>query len=208
MTPAEQLSGGIAALGLTLPAGAQAKLLDFLALLRKWNRVYNLTAIDDEPGIVTQHLLDSLSVLPHLPAADSLVDVGSGAGLPGLPLALARPAMAVTLVEAVQKKCAFQQQAKIELGLANLSIHCGRVEELAAGQGHAAVISRAFAELAEFVRVAGHLAAPGGRLYAMKGLLPEQEIAALPAPWRVAERRPLLVPGLAAQRHLIVLERQ
>ena len=207
MTPDEQLGAGIAALGLTLPEGAAAKLLAYLALLQKWNRVYNLTAIDDLAAMVVQHLLDSLAVLPHLPPVANLADVGSGAGLPGIPLAVARPEMAVTLVEAVHKKSAFQQQAKIELGLSNVSIYFGRVEDMAGTGSFEAVTSRAFAELAEFIRVAGHLAAPAGRLYAMKGAFPATEIAALPAGWRVVDSRALQVPGLGAERHLIVLER-
>jgi 16S rRNA (guanine527-N7)-methyltransferase len=206
MTPPAQLAAGIAALGLSLPEDAQAKLLAYLDLLQKWGRVYNLTAIVDKTEMVRQHLLDSLSVLPYLPDATSLADVGSGAGLPGIPLAIARPAMALTLIDAVQKKSAFQQQAKIELGLANVTVHCGRAETLSDGT-YAIVISRAFASLSDFVRVAAHLCAPVGRLYAMKGQLPADEIAALPADWRVAERHALVVPGLAAQRHLIVLER-
>ncbi len=207
MTPAERLGAGIAALGLALPDGGEAILLRFMELLRKWNRVYNLTAIDSEAAMVVQHLLDSLSVLPYLSEVPALVDLGSGAGLPGIPIAVARPATVVTLVEAVQKKCAFQQQAKIELGLANIRVNYGRVEDMAAGGGYPAVISRAFADLAEYARLAGRLLAPGGRLYAMKGGLPAKEIAALPPPWRVVEQRPLGVPGLAAQRHLIVMER-
>ncbi len=207
MTPAERLGAGVAALGLTLPEGAADKLLRYLALLRKWNRVYNLTAIDDPDAMVVQHLLDSLAVLPHLPALATLADVGSGAGLPGIPLAIARPALVVTLVEAVQKKSAFQQQAKIDLGLDKVRIHCGRIEDMVLEEPFAGVVSRAFAELGEFVRVAGRLVAPEGRLYAMKGAFPKTEIAALPAGWRVVESQALEVPGLGAERHLIVLER-
>jgi 16S rRNA (guanine527-N7)-methyltransferase len=210
MDMAGRLSAGIAELGLELPDQAESKLLDYIALLRKWNRVYNLTAIRDEHEMVVQHLLDSLAVLEHLPAATVIVDVGTGAGLPGIPLAIARPETTVTLVEAVQKKSAFQQQAKIHLALANVSIFCGRVETMPVTDDHQhkVVISRAFAELAEFIRTAGHLVTPGGRLYAMKGLFPAAEIAALPAEWQVVATYPLLVPGLAAQRHLIVLEKQ
>jgi 16S rRNA (guanine527-N7)-methyltransferase len=207
VTPAARLADGIAELGLDLPADAAPKLLDYLALLSKWNRVYNLTAVRDESEMVVQHLLDSLTVLEHLPAATALVDVGSGAGLPGIPLAIARPRLAVTLVEAVQKKSAFQQQAKIELGLANVAIFCGRVEAMAATAEPIAVVSRAFAELAGFVAAAGHLVGTGGRLFAMKGVEPVAELAALPEGWRVAETIAMAVPGLAARRHLIVLEK-
>jgi len=207
MTPADQLSSGAAALGVALPEAAVAKLLAYLGLLVKWNRTYNLTAIRDERDMVTQHLLDSLAVLPHLGAMARLADVGSGAGLPGLPLAIVNPALAVGSIEANQKKAAFQQQAKIELGLANLSIHCRRVETLRPGVPFDGAISRAFSSLAEFVTQAGHLVRGGGRLLAMKGAYPDEEIAAVPADWRVAAAHRLTVPGLAAQRHLIVLER-
>jgi 16S rRNA (guanine527-N7)-methyltransferase len=203
----QQLSAGIAELGLVLPDQAEAKLLAYLALLAKWNRVYNLTAIRQEREMVVQHLLDSLVVLKHLPDVPAIVDVGSGAGLPGIPLAIARPELKVTLVETVQKKSTFQQQAKIQLDLANISIFCGRVESLVRGEGSLAVISRAFADLAEFISTSGHLIAPGGRLYAMKGMLPTAEIATLPAGWKLAAAAKLLVPGLSAQRHLIVLEK-
>lgn len=206
MTPAETLSAGIAALGLALPENAAERLRGYLALLAKWNRTYNLTAVRDEGEMVTHHLLDSLVVLPHLGDAATLVDVGSGAGLPGLALAIASPALEVASVEASQKKAAFQQQAKIELGLSNVSIHCGRVEAMEAVPFDAA-ISRAFADLALFVRLAGRLVREGGRLYAMKGQLPAGEIASLPAGWRLAAAHALTVPGLAAARHLIVLER-
>lgn len=207
MTPAEQLAAGIAALGLALPHETEEKLLAYLALLSKWNRTYNLTAVRDEAGMVTHHLLDSLAVLPHLGATATLADVGSGAGLPGLPLAMARPTLKLTSIEANHKKSAFQQQAKIELGLANVSIHCGRVEVLRPPTLFDAVISRAFSDLADFVRLAGRLVRAGGRLLAMKGVYPQEEIAALSAEWRLAEASVLAVPGLDAQRHLIILER-
>ena len=198
-----RLHDGIAALGLGLPASAEAQLEAYLALLAKWNRTYNLSAIRDPAQMVTHHLLDSLALLPHLPPElETLVDVGSGAGLPGLPLAIARPGTAVVSVEASQKKASFQQQAKIELGLTNLRVHCGRVEALQLQAG--AIVSRAFASLADFVAAAGHL---GDRLLAMKGLYPQAEIAALPATWRVETVLPLAVPGLDAERHLIILGR-
>ena len=203
---AQQLSAGIAALGLALPEKAEEKLLAYLALLAKWNRTYNLTAIRDEAAMVSHHLLDSLAVLPHLGSTATLADVGSGAGLPGLPLAVARPALRLASVEANQKKAAFQQQAKIELGLDNVSVHCSRIEDLKTTPFDA-VISRAFSDLAEFVRLAGRLVREGGRLLAMKGVYPQEEIAALPPQWQLAAAHILVVPGLDAQRHLIVLER-
>lgn len=208
MTSAQRLSAGIAALGLTLPTGAEARLLAYLALLLKWNRTYNLTAVRDEASMVTHHLLDSLAVLPHLEGVATLVDVGSGAGLPGLPLAIARPEIRLASIEANQKKAAFQQQVKIELGLDNVRIHADRVEALPDEAGFDAVTSRAFSSLADFVRLAGPLVAEGGRLLAMKGLYPTEELAVLPAGWRLVAAPLLVVPGLEAQRHLIILERE
>jgi len=203
------LVAGIDALGLALPEGAADKLSAYLALLAKWNKVYNLTAIRDPNEMVTQHLLDSLAVLPVLSKSVpggrrfSLADVGSGAGLPGLVLAIARPDWAVTSVETVEKKAAFQRQAAIELGLTNVRIHCGRVEDFK--ENFESVISRAFASLADFVTLAGHLA---DRLWAMKGAYPADELAALPAGWRVIANHPLNVPGLNAERCLLQLERE
>lgn len=204
------LAEGLAALGLVLPAGAAEKLAAYLGLLAKWNRTYNLTAIRDPDEMVTHHLLDSLAVLPILeksaPAARrdfSLADIGSGAGLPGLVLAIARPDWRIASIEAVEKKAAFQRQAKIELGLANVSIHCGRVEKSTGTFD--AVISRAFASLGDFVRLAGHLS---GRLWAMKGAYPADEVKVMPAGWRLLAHHELKVPGLQAERCLLQLERE
>jgi len=208
MKPADQLDAGLAELVLSLPSAAPARMIRYLELLQKWNQVYNLTAIRDLPSMVSQHLLDSLSVLPHLPVAGSLADIGSGAGLPGIPLALARPQLEVTLVETVSKKASFLQQAKTELELTNVSIHCGRVEAWATTQVFNALISRAFSDLATFLRLAGHLLGVGGRLFAMKGALTQHELDEVPPGWALLGTPQLHVPGLAAQRHLIILERQ
>ena len=203
-----KLGEGIIALGLKLPVGAEDKLAAYLALLAKWNKVYNLTSIRDPGEMVTHHMLDSLAVLPVLQQSAlagrhaSLADVGSGAGLPGLVLAIACPDWEVTSVEAVEKKAAFQRQAKIELGLANVSIHCGRVEDLEGN--YDAVISRAFASLADYIGYAGQLS---DCLWAMKGAYPADEIAALPDGWRIAEHHGLRVPGLLAERCLLKLEK-
>lgn len=201
------LEDGIAALGLALPAGAVERLAAYLALLSKWNRVYNLTAIRTLEEMVTHHLLDSLAVLPVLQKAlpaglegCTLADIGSGAGLPGIVLAVACPDWRITSVEVVEKKAAFQRQAKIELGLTNFTVHAGRVETLA--HRFDAVISRAFSSLADFVALAGHLA---DDLWAMKGVYPEDEVLALPAGWTVLESHVLAVPGLDARRHLLRL---
>jgi 16S rRNA (guanine527-N7)-methyltransferase len=207
MTSEEQLTRGLAALGLDLPVAAQEKLLTFAALLGKWNKVYNLTALRDETQVISHHLLDSLAVLPHLGNAKRLADIGSGGGLPGIPLAIARPDLHVALVESNQKKSAFQQQAKIELGLANVSVHCERVEAWQPEEKCDVVISRAFSDLAEFVRLSGHLLAEGGTLLAMKGVHPYEEIAQLPAGWRIAGVTPLQVPGVEGARHLVRVER-
>lgn len=216
---AEALREGLAAMGLTLPAEVQNRLLDYVALLKKWNATYNLTAIRDEHQMVIQHLLDSLSVLPAVkelsgavspggtaPAGQRWADIGSGAGLPGIPLAIVRPDLEISLIEAVEKKSAFQRQAKIELGIGNITVVNRRVEDVPAG-AFDAVISRAFADLADFVGLAGHLLTPGGRLFAMKGQLPDTEISRLPSGWALVECAALNVPGLDAQRHLLVIER-
>lgn len=210
MTLAVELRGALAAMGIDLPEARQAKLLDFIGLLKKWNRTYNLTAIRDEKEMLTHHLLDSLSLLPALGesalAGRRWADVGSGAGLPGIPLALACPELKLTSIETVEKKAAFQRQAKIELGLDNLAVENRRVEDMPAG-GFDAVVSRAFAALSDFVHLAGHLLAPSGRLYAMKGVMPDEEIKHLPDGWSLHEALPLRVPGLDAQRHLLVIEK-
>lgn len=210
MSLSDQLQAGLAALGLDPSSAMQARLLAYVALLKKWNATYNLTAIRQERDMVTQHLLDSLSILPAVEKSALVgrrwADVGSGAGLPGIPLAIAHPDLEMTLIDTVEKKSAFQRQAKIELGLTNVTVVSARVENIRGG-GFDAVVSRAFADIAEFVRLAGHLAEPGGRLYAMKGVMPDVELSSLPPKWAVAARTPLSVPGLDAQRHLIVLER-
>ena len=205
-----RLAEGLIELGLDLGATKQQALLDYLSLLCRWNRTYNLTSVRAELAMVSAHLLDSLSLLPYLLSLSSLADLGSGAGLPGIPLALAKPEMAVKLIESTQKKAGFLTQAKIDLDLRNVSVHCDRAEALASSEGWQpveAVVSRAFADLASFVRIGGALLAPTGRLLAMKGQHPTEEIAALPPNWRVCDCVALKVPGLAAQRHLIIIER-
>ncbi|MBA4741251.1 MAG: 16S rRNA (guanine(527)-N(7))-methyltransferase RsmG [Azoarcus sp.] len=207
MSEAALLDRGLAELGLDLPSDARARLLAFAALLGKWNRVYNLTAIRSPEQAVTHHLLDSLAVLPHLGSIARLADIGSGGGLPGIPLAIARPELVITSIETVGKKASFQQQAKIELGLTNFAPLHARVEDVQPEAPFDAVISRAFSEIADFVRLTRHLLAPGGRFLAMKGVYPRDELAALPDGVRVVEAQPVDVPGLDAERHLIILER-
>lgn len=196
------LCQGLAAMGTALPEGGEGRLEAFIDLLTKWNRTFNLTAIRQREAMVSHHLLDSLAVLPHLAGVESLADVGSGAGIPAIPLAIARPALRVASIEANQKKASFQRQVKIELALANLEVLAERAEEV--NRRFSVVISRAFASLADFVRHAGHLS---DRLLAMKGVFPETEIARLPPGWRLATAERLAVPGLDAERHLIILEK-
>ena len=203
MTPQAALERGLDELGLALGIGARDSLHEYLVLLAKWNRTYNLTAIRDPLKMVTHHLLDSLTVLPQLPAG-ALADVGSGAGLPGIPIAIAEPERAVSLADANQKKCAFLRQAVMQLGLANAHVHHGRADNWRPQARFAVVISRGFAELAEFFAACRHLVAPGGVLAAMKGVYPLDEMAQLPADCRDCEVRALRVPLLNAQRHLVL----
>jgi 16S rRNA (guanine527-N7)-methyltransferase len=205
MTVEQRLKAGVAALGLDLPEGAEAKLLAYLALLDKWNRVYNLTAVRDTERMVSHHLLDSLAAVPFF-QGQSVLDVGSGGGLPGIPLAIARPESQVTLIDSIAKKTAFLLQAKAELGLANLNVVTGRVEDYRPAAGFDVVTSRAFSDLKEFVTLTRHLLEPSGRWLAMKGLMPHEEIASLPGWARVSAHHTLAVPALGAARHLIVLE--
>ena len=205
MSIEQQLQAGIAALGLGLPEGAEAKLLAYLALLDKWNRVYNLTAVREAERMVSHHLLDSLAAVPYFHAG-TVLDVGSGGGLPGIPLAITRPDLQVTLIDSIAKKTAFLLQAKAELGLASLSVITGRVEGYRPETGFDAITSRAFADLKEFVTLTRHLLKPTGRWLAMKGLMPHEEIASLPDWVKVSANHVLAVPGLDAARHLIVLE--
>ena len=207
MTLACGLSSGLAALGLPLPEGAADRLSAYLALLQKWNRVYNLTAIRDEADMVTHHLLDSLAVVPYVAPLSTLADVGSGAGLPGLVMAMALPHLQVISIEAVQKKAAFQQQVKIELGLDNVTVVAGRVESFSSVRPVDAVISRAFADLADFVSLTAHLASAKTRILAMKGVYPADEIARIPAGFAFERSIELTVPGLDAERHLIIVKR-
>jgi len=201
----QQLKAGIAALGLALPEGAEAKLLAYLALLDKWNRVYNLTAVRDAERMVSHHLLDSLAAVPFF-QGESVLDVGSGGGLPGIPLAIARPQVRVTLIDSIAKKTAFLLQAKAELGLGNLTVVTGRVEDYRPAEGFDVITSRAFSDLKEFVALTRHLLKPGGCWLAMKGLYPNEEITQLPPGVKVSADHALVVPGLDATRHLIVLE--
>jgi len=205
MDAQQQLQSGIAAMGLAVAPERQSLLLEYLALLEKWNAAFNLTALRDRSKMVSHHLLDSLTLLPYLDGAATLIDVGSGGGMPGIPAAVCRPDLAVTLCDANTKKTAFLQQAAIELGLDNVSVAAGRVEKLAGKQADI-VSSRAFAELADFVSLPRSLPAAGGRWAAMKGVYPHAEITRLPQWARVVSVDKLTVPGLDAERHMVLLQ--
>ncbi|MGY1489140.1 16S rRNA (guanine(527)-N(7))-methyltransferase RsmG [Methylobacillus pratensis] len=202
MSLQEKLQAGIRQLGLELSAEAVEKLLAYLALLAKWNKVHNLTAVRNPEEMVTLHLLDSLSVLPHVPPG-RLLDVGSGAGLPGIVLAICRPDLQVTTIDAVQKKASFMRQAKAELQIDNLQVVAGRVEQLKPEAPFDTVISRAFSEIALFVKLTKHLIAEDGLWLAMKGQMPQEELEAVAL--KPSKITSLTVPGLDAQRHLVFL---
>lgn len=203
-TVASSLRQGVAGLGLALPGAALEQLENYLALMVKWNRVYNLTAIRDEAKLVSHHVLDSLAVVGHLPAG-SLVDIGSGAGLPGIPIAISCPGRAVTLVDSNHKKGAFLKQAVAELGLRDVRVVTERVETYRPAELFRVVISRAFSGLADFVKSAGHLCAADGVMVAMKGLHPDDELAKLPSSWAASKTLALEIPQLEASRHLVFL---
>ena len=203
---AHRILNGASTLGLELSANAGERMASHLLLIEKWNRVHNLTAVREPEQMVTLHVLDSLSLLPHLGAAASVVDVGTGPGFPGIPLAIARPDVRVTLLDSSHKKCTFLEQARTELCLANVEVVCERVEQWKPAQRYDAVVSRAFAELTDFVAQASHLAAPGGRFLAMKGVYPYDEIARVPTSHKVAQVVELKVPSLDAKRHLVLIE--
>ncbi len=208
----EALARGAQALGVALSPAQYDALVRYSALLLRWNRTHNLTAIEREDEVLTHHLLDALAIVPAVMAQAArvgqpvhLLDVGSGGGLPAVPLAIAVPTLHVNAVDKVQKKVAFITQARVELGLANLAAVATRVESWRPGQPFALIVSRAFASLAEFVALTRHLIAPGGRWLAMKGQRPDAELAALPADIVVVDVRPVQVPGLDEARHLIEL---
>jgi 16S rRNA (guanine527-N7)-methyltransferase len=202
------LGAGIDEIGIAIEASRRARLIAFIGLLAKWNKTFNLTAIREPERMLTHHLLDALAVLPQLPATPGLrvLDVGSGGGVPGIPLAIARPDWHVVMVDASQKKVAFQTQAAIELGLTNVESQATRIEDYVPAAPFAIVIARAFSDLASLAALAARHLAPGGRLYAMKGAYPRDELAALPQQFKVVAAPALRVPGLDAERHLIVME--
>lgn len=203
------LHQGIEAAALPISEQIQQRLLDYLALMQKWNKVHNLTAVRDADEMVTLHLLDSLVVLPHIDAKH-LLDVGSGAGLPGIPLAICLPDLDVTVIDSNSKKVSFMRQAKAELGITNLEVLDGRVEDIAPARKFEIIISRAFSDLSLFISLTHHLLDSQGKWLAMKGVYPEAELADLIKKTGVTASKVqvLKVPGLDAQRHLAFLPYQ
>lgn len=199
---------GAKKLSINLEKEQLEKLLSYMALLLRWNQVYNLTAIKEAETAVVLHFLDSLAAANTVKDSGRLLDVGTGAGFPGMVMAILYPGMAVSLIDAVGKKTAFLSQVRAELQLENVTVHTGRVETFFPEKKFDAIISRAFSELARFAALSGHLLAEGGRFYAMKGAIPEAEIQALPAGLKVEAVIPLDVPFLDAQRHLLVMAPQ
>jgi len=204
MNPEQVLANGITQLAITVTPEVQQKMLVYLALLQKWNKVYSLTAIRQPEQMVSLHLLDSLAVMPYLWPSRWL-DVGCGAGLPGLVLALMRPEWAFTLLDSNSKKTSFVQQAAIELGLSNVSVCCARVENWKTEEKFDGIISRAFAEVAKFTSLTRHLLKQEGSWVAMKGT-PERELEQLPTGIVMERVIPLQVPNLDAARCLVLLK--
>lgn len=205
MSLADELAGGIAALSLEVASAAQQSMLDYLALVEKWNKAYNLTAVREPAKMLTHHLLDSLAVLPHV-CGQRLLDVGSGAGLPGIPLALVRPDWHFTLLDSNHKKTTFLRQATIELKIENVDVVCERVETWKSPHLFDSVVSRAFSDLPEFLLLAGRLCAKTGVMVAMKGVYPHEELAQVPGDFLLRNVVPLNVPGLGAERHAALLQ--
>jgi len=201
------LGEGIAAMHLHVSPAQQDKLMDYLALMFKWNAVYNLTSLRDPMQMVTHHLLDSLAAVPAFAKAHNVLDVGSGGGLPGIVLAIVRPDMKVSMIDTVHKKTAFLTQVKAELSLTNVTVYTARVEQLQVSDKFDVITSRAFADLSDFVNWSHHLLADGGRYIALKGVAPKDEQERLPAEWKVTGLEPLQVPRLGAERHLVYIER-
>ena len=203
---ADVLKQGIKDLKLELNEGQVEKLLDYLALLNKWNSVYNLTSVRDPLQMVTLHVLDSLAAVPAFKEAKNVLDVGAGGGLPGMVLAISRPDKKVSMIDTVHKKTAFLNQVKAELELSNVTVYTKRVEQLEVKTKFDVITSRAFADLSDFVNWSGHVLAEGGQFIALKGTAPAEERERLPEPWKVQKLEPLEVPGLDAERHLVFIK--
>ncbi len=203
---AKRLHTGLQALGLAADADTETRLLSYLETLARWNRVFNLTAIHDPEDMVERHILDSLAILPYLPAG-RLLDIGSGAGLPGIPIAVLQARRSVTLLDRSRKRMDFLTEVVARLALTQVALAHGRVEDHAPEAPYAVITARAFASLNDIALSAGRLLAQGGVIAAMKGALPTEEIAAVAPPFTIQAVHALEVPGLAAKRHLVVLAR-
>jgi 16S rRNA (guanine527-N7)-methyltransferase len=203
---ANLLRSGLSEMALAISDAQQQSLLQYVTLLDKWNKVYNLTAVREPERMVALHILDSLVIQPYVRDAATLLDVGTGGGLPGIPLAITCPNLRVTMLDSLQKKTTFVRQAIGELALKNASVICERVEKFQPQEKFAIVTSRAFAELKDFVEGAAHLLADNGRMLAMKGVYPHDEIARLPTSHVVESVIVLTVPQVEGERHLVVLK--
>ena len=204
---AQVLGDGIQEMKLEVSPAQQEQLLDYLALMNKWNSVYNLTSLRDPMQMVTHHLLDSLAAVPAFLEARNVLDVGAGGGLPGIVLAICRPDMNVSMIDTVHKKTAFLKQVKAELELAKVTVHTMKVQDLAVSDKFDVITSRAFADLSDFLEWSGHLLQEGGKFIALKGTAPAEEQERVPAEWKISGLQPLQVPRLGAERHLIFVER-
>lgn len=204
MNVEELLAEGLAALGQSLSGQQQKMLVQYVSLLQRWNKTFNLTSVRAPEEMVVRHLLDSLAIRPWLHEAP-LLDIGTGAGLPGIPLAITHPAMAVTLLDSNGKKTRFVKQVALELGLSNVTVVQSRVEQYRSASSQ--VVTRAFASVPDIVSLVAACVTPGGRVLALKGALVDSEIAELPAPWQ-AQRHALTVPFLDEQRQLLILTRE
>jgi 16S rRNA (guanine527-N7)-methyltransferase len=197
------LADGVAEIGIEIDDQRRRALLGYLSLLKRWNRVYNLTTVKSDADFVTRHLLDSLSVVPYLHGRN-VIDIGSGAGLPGIPVALACPDISVTLLDSNAKRCRFLRQVQAQLKLQNVSIVQQRAEKFHPHEKFDSLLSRAFSSLSSFIACSGHLLADGGQLLAMKGQWPGDESVEMPTGFRIKDVIKLHVPGLPEQRHLII----
>lgn len=208
---AQVLADGITEMKLSVTPAQQEQLLDYLALMNKWNSVYNLTSLRDPMQMVTHHVLDSLAAVPAFADARNVLDVGAGGGLPGIVLAICRPDMKVSMIDTVHKKTAFLKQVKAELELANVTVYTMKVQDLGTvtpvSDKFDVITSRAFADLSDFLEWSGHLLQEGGKFIALKGTAPAEEQERVPAEWKVTGLQPLQVPRLGAERHLVFVER-
>lgn len=198
------LQEGLAAMGCPLGAETQAKLVAYVRLLEKWNRTYNLTAVRESQQMVTRHLLDSLAILPYL-KGPRVLDIGTGAGLPGIPLALARPDLQFVLLDSNAKKTRFVTQACAELGLKNIEVVNNRVEKYHPEAPFDTIVSRAFSTITDMLVASRHVCGAAGQFLAMKGVYPQEELAGMPPGYTVSGAPALVVPGLSAARHVVII---